>query len=275
MVVKPLVKTCSNPAKVKSSAVMVRSIRAVYGALAISSAIVKIGFANPMSSANSALRATSCHGSSASVIGPPKTRKSCQTVMRNKIAHAVYCITSNAFETKGKYSSMVTMSVPSAFRNNPDTASISWEAMLATHEIIPSKIQSKITSHLRSVVLWFFLGLGILSTGNEGLQVRHDKAQSVQDNPGYNDALQPAGCLIHRPLITGNHPDNQCNCCNSYRHYGTDGNKLSIDVLHDSGKSIPNGFRHYRLQRQNHGAGNTHHGPISSMKTVLSGKKLL
>ena len=36
------------------------------------------------------------HGFSASVIGPPKTRNNCQTVIRNKSAQAVYCITVNA-----------------------------------------------------------------------------------------------------------------------------------------------------------------------------------
>lgn len=45
--------------------------------------------------------------------------------------------------TKGKYSSIAVISVPSASRNSPDTASNSWETTLATQLTIPSNIQAK------------------------------------------------------------------------------------------------------------------------------------
>ena len=146
----PLVRTCSTPAKVKSSAVMLTSISAVYGALAMSSASMKIGFAYPINSAKIAPRTTNCHGFSASVIGPPKARNSCQTTMRKRTAQAVYCMTSKALVIKGKYSSIVTMSVPNALRKRPETASMICDAILETQVAIPSKIQSKIVIHLPS-----------------------------------------------------------------------------------------------------------------------------
>ena len=150
IVTSPFVSAASIPAKVKSSADIVMSIRAVYGALAISSVSMNMGFAYPMSSANKALLAISDHGFSASVIGPPYTRNNCQTVMRNSNAHAVYCITSKAFPTNGKYSSMAVISVPSALRNKPETASISVVTVLLIHVIMPSKIQSSKFHHLQS-----------------------------------------------------------------------------------------------------------------------------
>lgn len=60
------------------------------------------------------------------------------------ICHILYCITSKALVTKGKYPSMASMSVPKASRNTRDTASISSEAILDTQVTMPSKIQSSI-----------------------------------------------------------------------------------------------------------------------------------
>ena len=82
------------------------------------------------------------------MIGPPKERKSCHTVIRNRIDQAVYWRMLKAFVTKGKYSSMATMSVPKALRNRPDTASISWVTTLLIQVTIPSKIQSSKIHHL-------------------------------------------------------------------------------------------------------------------------------
>ncbi|CDD29490.1 unknown [Firmicutes bacterium CAG:94] len=110
----------------------------------MSRAMVKMGREAPTSRANKALRSRSCQGFSASVMGPPNTRNSCHTVMRNRTAQAMYCITSKALVTKGKYPSMAPMSVPRASRNTRDTASISSEAMLETQVTMPSKIQSSI-----------------------------------------------------------------------------------------------------------------------------------
>lgn len=110
----------------------------------MSRAMVKMGRAAPTSKANRALLSRSCQGFSASVMGPPNTRNSCHTVMRNRTAQAMYCITSKALVTKGKYPSMASMSVPRASRNTRDTASISSEAILDTQVTIPSKIQSSI-----------------------------------------------------------------------------------------------------------------------------------
>ena len=61
-----------------------------------------------------------------------------------------YCMMSKALVMKGKYSSMVTMSVPNALRKRPETASMICEAILEIHVTIPSKIQSKIVVHLLS-----------------------------------------------------------------------------------------------------------------------------
>ena len=148
-VVSPLLNDCSIPAKVKSSEVIATSIKAVYGALAISKAIRNIGLAYPISKANKELLASNVNGFSASVIGPPKTRNNCQTVIKKRIAHAIYCITSNAFVTNGKYSSIAVRSVFNVFKNSPETASISCDTILEIHLTIPSNIQSSNISHLR------------------------------------------------------------------------------------------------------------------------------
>jgi hypothetical protein len=49
-----------------------------------------------------------------------------------------------AFVTKGKYSSIADISVPSALKKIPDMASITLVATLAIQFAIPSKIQSRI-----------------------------------------------------------------------------------------------------------------------------------
>ena len=147
-VVSPFINIASTPAKVKSSAVIWISIRAVYGAVAMSRHIENIGFEYPISNANNALLPINVHGFSASVTGPPNIRNNCQTVMRKSSAQAVYCITVKALLTKGKYSSMAVMSVPSACRNIPETASIRSVTTELTHVIIPSNIQSSIGYHL-------------------------------------------------------------------------------------------------------------------------------
>ena len=143
-VTTPFVSTFEIPAKVKSPGFMLASISAVYGARAISNAIIKIGLAYAMRIAKSALLITKCHGFSASVIGPPNALNSCQTVIRNRMHQAAYCIISKALVTKGKYCSIANISVPSAFKNIPDTASIIDVMMLAIQFTIPSKIQSRI-----------------------------------------------------------------------------------------------------------------------------------
>ncbi len=84
-----------------------------------------MGFAKPIKMPNRLLLMSKVHGFSASAIGPAKERNNCQTVMINKSVHAVYCITVKALPTNGKYSSIASISVPSALRNSPETASIS------------------------------------------------------------------------------------------------------------------------------------------------------
>ena len=64
--------------------------------------------------------------------------------MINNSAHAVYCIMVKAMVTKGKYSSIAVMSVPSALRKMPETASMMLVTMLAIQLAMPSKIQSNI-----------------------------------------------------------------------------------------------------------------------------------
>ena len=115
----------------------------------MSSVSRNIGFAYPINNANKELLASNDKGFSASVMGPPNTRNNCHTVIKNNNAHAIYCMTVKAFETNGKYSSIAVMFVPSAFKNRPDTASISWETILLIHVTIPSKIQSSKFHHLR------------------------------------------------------------------------------------------------------------------------------
>ena len=143
-VFSPLFSMDSIPAKVKSSLLIVTSISAVYGALASCNTNKKIGFAKPINSANKALLAISVSGFSASVIGPPKARKSCQTVMRNRSVQAKYCKMEKAFPTNGKYSSIAVMSVPSASKNKPETASMRLVTIPLTQSTIPSKIQFSI-----------------------------------------------------------------------------------------------------------------------------------
>lgn len=89
-VTSPFDSDCSMPAKVKSPGSMLASIRAVYGARAISSTNKKMGFAYPIRIAKMELRAIRCQGFSASVIGPPNTRNSCHTVIMNINAQAKY-----------------------------------------------------------------------------------------------------------------------------------------------------------------------------------------
>ena len=90
-----------------------------------------------------ALRTSSCHGFSASVTGPPNTRNSCQTVMRNSSAHAEYWKMENASVTKGKYCSMAVISVPKASKKIPETASMMLVTMDATQFTMLSKIQPR------------------------------------------------------------------------------------------------------------------------------------
>ena len=63
-------------------------------------------------------------------MGPPKTRNSCHAVIRNRIAHAVYCMMLNALVTNGKYSSITVISVPKVSRNIPEIESITCATML-------------------------------------------------------------------------------------------------------------------------------------------------
>ncbi len=123
-VVKPFVRACSMPANVKSSPVILNSINEVYGARAMIRHALKMGLAYPTRKAKIAPLIKRCHGFSASVMGPPKDLKSCQTTIRISMAYAVTCMTLYAFVTNGKYSSMAVISVPNASRNRPDTASI-------------------------------------------------------------------------------------------------------------------------------------------------------
>ena len=100
--VTPFLITFSTPEKVNVSLPLLRSINAVYGALAISNTYRNIGFANQIKTANKQLRRINDQGFSASVIGPPSERNNCQTVIRNNIVQAMYCITVKAFATNGK-----------------------------------------------------------------------------------------------------------------------------------------------------------------------------
>ena len=116
----------------------------------MSNAAINIGLAYPISRAKIELRAIRCSGCYASVMGTTNVLNSCQTVIRKINDHAIYFITQYATVMKGKYSSITVISAPKAFRNSPDTASISEEAMLEIQVMIPSKIQSKIVVHLLS-----------------------------------------------------------------------------------------------------------------------------
>ena len=131
----------SIPTNVKVSRPFGKFISTVYGAFAISNTYKNIGFANPINNANNALRISKLQGFSASVMGPPNERNNCQIVIKNNIVQAIYCITENAVLTNGKYSSIASISVPSAFRNIPDTASISFVVVSLTQSTMPSKIQ--------------------------------------------------------------------------------------------------------------------------------------
>ena len=72
------------------------------------------------------------------------------------------------------------------------------------------------------------LGGRVTATGDEGLQVSDDEAQRVQDNPGNHDSLKPLGCFFHCTLVSGDHPDQQCNSANRNCNDGADSHDLTI-----------------------------------------------
>lgn len=72
---------------------------------------------------------------------------------------------------------------------------------------------------------------GVTAALNQGLQVGYNEAQRVQDDPGHDDALQPAGSFFNGSLIAGNHADQQCNGCDCDGNDGADGNDLTVNIL--------------------------------------------
>ena len=93
--------------------------------------------------------------------------------------------------------------------NIPVIASIRLVTMLAIQFAMPSKIQSRIVAHLlqrgrppfRAAAVRLGGLPGVLAAGDQWLQVSHDKAHRVQDDPGDDDALQPAGRFIDGALV--------------------------------------------------------------------------
>ena len=64
---------------------------------------------------------------------------------------------------------------------------------------------------------------GVAAALNQGLQVGYNEAQRVQDDPGHDDAFQPAGSFFNGSLVTGDHADQKCNCCDRDGYDGADG----------------------------------------------------
>ena len=214
-------------------------------------------------------------------MGPPNARNNCHTTIRIRIAQAVTCMMSYALVTKGKYSSMAVISVPSASRKSPDTASKSCETILAIQPTIPSKIQSRmgITS-FGSLDFTYGSLAGVVTALDQRLQVCHNKAQGIQDDPGDNDALQPVGCLIDCTLVTGNHTHQKCDCRNRDSNDGTDGYDLTIHILQDGGEACPDGTGagrccQDRLHRQHCGSGHAHCRPVGIVQPLLAFGELL
>lgn len=94
---------------------------------------------------------------------------------------------------------------------------------------------------------------GVTAALNQGLQVGYNEAQRVQDDPGHDDALQPAGSFFNSSLIAGNHADQQCNGCYCDGNDSADGNDLTVNILQDRRETIPDGVCENGLDCQ-HGA---------------------
>lgn len=241
IVTRPLCNADSMPEKVKSSFPSDTSIRASYGAFAISKTYKKTGFANQIMKAKSMARASNVHGFSASVTGPARARNNCQMVTSASTDHARYCMMVNAVLTKGKYTSITVMSVPSAFKNSPDTASMRSVTMPAIQSMIPSNIQSNTTYPPRP-------SARIVAARDERLDVRHDQAERVEQDPRHDNALEPARRLVHRLLIAGDHAHDERDRRCRHRNDRADREDLQVKVANDGAEPIPDGLRrHDRL----------------------------
>lgn len=103
---------------------------------------------------------------------------------------------------------------------------------------------------------------GVTAALNQGLQVGYNEAQRVQDDPGHDDALQPAGSFFNGSLIAGNHADQQCNGCDCDGNDGADGNDLTVNILQDRRETIPDGVCENGLDCQHGSRGHTNCGPV-------------
>ena len=168
----------------------------------MSRAMVKMGRAAPTSKANKALRSRSCQGFFRLSDGTSEHPEQLPHGDEEQDCPGHILHHFEGLGDEGKYPSMASMSVPRASKNTRDTASISSEAMLETQVTIPQKSNRASSPPLAS---------GVLAAGDQGLQVGHDESQSVQDDPGDHNALEPAGGLIHSPLVPGHHADDQGN----------------------------------------------------------------
>lgn len=85
------------------------------------------------------------------------------------------------------------------------------------------------------------------AAGEEGRDVAHNKAESVEDCPGYDDSFEPSSGLIYRLARLGevHHQQGDGRCDNG----GNCGNQqdLVVDVLHDLFGFLPHGCRRKSL----------------------------
>lgn len=84
-----------------------------------------------------------------------------------------------------------------------------------------------------------------LAAGEEGSDIGHNKAETVKDRPGDDDALQPGTGFVHRPPRFGKIHHQQCDSGGHNGSNGRDREDLRIHILHDLVGLFP-----YRCRRK-------------------------
>ena len=93
--------------------------------------------------------------------------------------------------------------------------------------------------------------------------------------PSDHDSLKPLRCFVHRTLISRNHSDNQGNGTHCDCHDGTDRYNLTVNILHNRRKAIPDSCGHNGLHRKKHCRRSTDERPIGGIQFFPTQPKLL
>ena len=110
---------------------------------------------------------------------------------------------------------------------------------------------------------------------DERLQIGHDEAQHVEDQPGDHDPLDPGGGFVHGPLVPRHHADDQGDSRHGHCHNGGDSNDLTVDVSHNGGEPIPDRVRQHRRDGNDQRRRDCYHRPVgrlflSSLLTIFT-----